>query len=164
MTNILNPKVSFTRPADTTAYAVGDLIANSVTAASVVVPTWPTTSQSGGFYLGGIRLLKSGNVLTNASFRIHMFSVVPTIATAGDNSVFSANVSGMANWIGSFDGQMLAAGADGAAVNCTPTEGLVNPIQQGQAQPVFALLQAILAYTPASGEIFTISPLIEQQF
>lgn len=164
MTNILNPAVSFTRPADTTAYAVGDLIANSVTAASVVVPTWPTTSQSGGFYLGGIRLLKSGNVLTNATFRLHMFSLVPTIATAGDNSVFSANVSGMANWIGSFDGQMLAAGADGAAVNLTPTEGLVNPIQQGQGTPVFALLQALAAYTPASAEVFTITPLIEQQF
>lgn len=164
MTNILNPKVSFTRPADTTAYAIGDLIANSIVAASVVVPTWPTTSQSGGFYLGGVRLLKSGNVLTNATFRLHAFSSVPVITTTGDNGVFSTVVSGMTNWIGSFDGQMLAAGSDGAAVNCTPTEGLVNPIQQGQGLPIWMLLQALAAYTPASGEVFTISPLIEQQF
>lgn len=164
MTNILNPKISFTRPADTTAYAIGDLIANSVTAASVVVPTWPTTSQSGGFYIGGIRLLKSSAVLTNANFRLHAFSLVPTITTTGDNGVFATVVSGMANWIGSFDGQMLAAGSDGAAVNCTPTEGLVNPIQQGQGLPIFVLVQALAAYTPTSAEVFTLTPLLELQF
>lgn len=164
MTYIITPSVGFTRPADTTAYAVGDLIANSVTAAAVVPLTWPTTSPSGGFYLGGIRLLKSTASLTNATFRVHVFSAFPVITTTGDNGVFATVVSGMSNWLGSFDGQMLAAGSDGAAVNCTPTEGLVNPEQLGQGLPIYALLQALAAYTPGNAEIFTVSPLIEQQF
>lgn len=37
---IFTPFYTFTRPADTTQYAAGDLIANSATAASVVPLSW----------------------------------------------------------------------------------------------------------------------------
>ena len=36
--DFINSSASFTRPGDTTAYASGDLVANSTTAGSVVTP------------------------------------------------------------------------------------------------------------------------------
>lgn len=43
------PIVSFTRPADTTAYASGDLVANSTTAGSVVAPVVRPVHSAGGW-------------------------------------------------------------------------------------------------------------------
>lgn len=159
-TAIYTPSVSFTRPADTTAYAIGDLVANSVTAASVVPLTWPATI-SGSFYPAGIRLAKTGTSLTNAQFRIHLYKATPTIATTGDNASYKADVSGNANWLGSFDGTMVAGHADGCAVVCAPTEGLVAPSTIGEQTAVFGLIEALAAYTPASAEVFTVTPLME---
>lgn len=160
MPSIYTPSVSFTRPTDTTAYAEGDLVANSTTAASVVVPTWNTSSPSGAFKIMGVRLLKSTALVTNAQFRVHLYSAIPTIATAGDNSAFASNVSGRAGWLGSFDGTMVASHADGCGVVCLPT--LQVPSRVAEAAALFGLVVALAAYAPGSGEVFTVVPLLEQ--
>ena len=75
----------------------------------------------------------------------------PTIlagAGNGDNAVFATVVSGMAGWIGSFDGTMVAAGSDGAAVICVPTEGLIAGINLTDAPTIYALIEARAAYSP----------------
>lgn len=160
MPMIYTPSVSFTRPSDTTAYAAGDLVANSTTAASVVPLTWNTSSPSGAFKIMGVRLLKTAASVTNAQFRVHLYSATPTIATAGDNSAFASNVSGNAGWLGSFDGTMVASHADGAAVVCLPTLQVPSRVAEGAA--LFGLVVALAAYTPASAEVFTVVPIFEQ--
>ena len=74
---INNLSASFTRPNDTTAYASGDLVANSTTAGSVV----PLQIDLGNVAAVGhgitritrARLTKSGTSPTNANFRIHLY-------------------------------------------------------------------------------------------
>jgi hypothetical protein len=110
--NINNPSASFTRPADTNVYAHGDLIANSVTAGSVVPMQFAlgNTFGVGSFRLTRAWLTKSGTTNTNATFRIHLFQALPTVAN-GDNGVFSASQS--ANWLGSMDLSNSMAFTDG---------------------------------------------------
>jgi hypothetical protein len=71
---------SFTRPADTTAYASGDLVANSTTAGSVAPLTFSNVVRVNG--AGGLvrraKLRKTGTSTTNASFRIHFYAVTET--------------------------------------------------------------------------------------
>lgn len=150
---------TFTRPADTTAYAVGDLVANSTTAGSVV-PVSLTTARvtAGSFILRRIRLRKSTSTLTNASFRVHLFNSSPTV-TVGDNGVFnSAGVlaSNMnTGYLGSSDITIDTGFNDGAS----GFSGIAfNNIQVKLAsgQVIFALLEARAAYTPGSAEVFTI--------
>jgi hypothetical protein len=75
----------FTRPADTTAYAAGDLVANSTVAGSVVLDTVAVARNNDeAFTLLRCRLQKSGTTITNASFRVHVYSAAPTF-TNGDN-------------------------------------------------------------------------------
>src|SRR3990167_2992553 len=78
---------SFTRPADTTAYTSGDLIANNTTAGSVTPLSFPIPNGRGCF-IWRAKILKSGATATNASFRLHLFKNSPTV-TGGDNAALA---------------------------------------------------------------------------
>jgi hypothetical protein len=149
---------SFTRPADTTAYASGDAVANSTTAGSVVPLSWPVTSDMGGSgMVRRARLMKSGTTVTNASFRLHLFSASPTPAN-GDNGAIS--LTGVAGWLGYIDLDLSALTnifTDGAKAIGTPATGAeINFDLPTTAVKLFGLLEARAAYTPTSGETITV--------
>lgn len=152
----LNPNrtQSFTRPSDTTAYASGDLVANSVTAGSVVPLTWGT--QPGGrgtLMLRRLRLRKSNTSLTNASFRVHLYSGSP-VPSNGDNGAWLSDK--VANYMGSMDVTMDRAFTDGAFGIGVPNSGSEINVDCALVTSIYALVEARAAYTPASAEIFTV--------
>lgn len=147
---------TMTRPNDTTAYAVGDLVANSTTAGSVTPYT--IALARGNDWTGRItscRFQKSGTTITNAIFRVHIFNSSPAVAN-GDNGAFTP--SNVANWLGYMDVTVNQAASDGAFgygisgigsfINFTPSSGSTN---------LYALIEARAAYTPAAQEVFTLS-------
>jgi len=148
---------TFTRPADTTAYAAGDLVANSTTAGSVVAMSFANAARAAGKggKIVGARLAKSGTGLTNASFRLHLFTSVPGTITNGDNSALST--SGVADYIGALDVVVDRAFTDGAfGRSGAPLSG--NFLEYvGATTTLYGLLEARGAYTPASGEVFTVT-------
>jgi len=89
------PSGSFTRPADTTAYASGDLVANSTTSTSVAPVALTVGRASTGYAASGmlrkLRLRKTGTSITNAQFRVHLWrtniglqpAITVTIAAPG---------------------------------------------------------------------------------
>lgn len=150
-----NPTASFTRPTDTTAYASGDLVANSTTAGSVVAPvlTIGTSAVATGqqFSVNRIKLAKSTVTTTNASFRVHLFKVAPTVAN-GDNAAFST--SGAATYLNSFDITVGQAFTDGA-VGFVATGA--NAIVLDAGATIVALVEARGAYSPGNAEVFTLT-------
>lgn len=151
---------TFTRPTDTTAYGAGDLIANNTAAASVVPLSWAIPRRPA--IISRIRLLKSTAGLTNPSFRIHLFGAAPTFVTNGDNAAFATVVAtGAAEWLGSFDGVMVAACADGAAVNCLPTGNYLRRDYIGPLSTIYGLIEAVGAYAPGNAEVFTATLVTE---
>lgn len=146
---------TFTRPADTTAYTSGDLMANSTTAGDVVAVTlqgWGATQGSGSF-IHRVRVRKSGTSVTTCDVRVHLLRADPATVTNGDNGAFS--ISGVADWLGSFDVSITQAftnGAAGALIASDPVPVRVV----GASQTLYCMLEARSAYTPASGEVFTI--------
>ena len=151
---------SFTRPADTTAYASGDLVANSTTAGSVAPMTLTigrTASGSGSTgMIRRLRLRKSGTSITNASFRVHFYRVSPTV-TNGDNGAWLSNNA--ANYVGHIDVTFDKAFSDGAAGNGVPAVGTeINFTSQNY----YALVEARGAYTPANAEVFTVAAEVLQ--
>lgn len=136
----------FTRPADTTAYASGDLVANSTTAGSVAamqLAVGPAQRQ-----LRRVRVHKSGTGVTNASFRAHFYGSAPTAAN-GDNGAWSTSKA--ADYFGSVDVTVDKAFTDGAAGQAT------GEINFGVAGVLYCLLEARGAYTPASAEVFNVT-------
>lgn len=147
---------SFARPANTTAYASGDLVANNETAGSVTALSL-TFGGAGGISssaIGRAKLAKTGTSTTNASFRVHLFSAAPTL-TNGDNGAFSPD--GVADYLGSFDVTIDQAFTDGACGYGTPRSGAAELLGNLPGGNVRALIEARAAYTPASGETFTLT-------
>ena len=146
---------TFTRPADTTAYASGDLMANSTTAASVVPITvggWGLTTGSGSF-IHQVRIRKSGTSVTTCTIRVHLLRAVPATVTNGDNLAFS--ISGSSSWLGSYDVPVTQAFTDGACGLLIVSDP-VPVFVAGASQILYALCEARSAYTPESAESFTI--------
>jgi hypothetical protein len=149
--------VNFTRPADTTAYASGDLVANSTTAGSVVPMTFAVTRASGG--TGAIvraRLKKTTTGVTNAAFRVHLHKNAPTYSN-GDNGAWLTTES---LYLGSFDITMDRVFSDGAKGIGIPVTGNGQPILFDAAtgsQNIYAEIEARGAYTPGNAEVFTLT-------
>lgn len=142
---------TMTRPADTTQYTSGDLVANNVTAGSVVPLSLSMARVSG---LGGmvrrVRLRKTGTSITSALFRVHFYRSSPTVSN-GDNGVWLTNKS--ADYVGAVDITCDRAFTDGASGNGVPNVG--NELNF-TADTYYALIEARGAYTPASAEAFTV--------
>lgn len=154
---IRNMTGSFTRPSDTTAYASGDLVANSTTAGSVtpVEIRHIGNKPSGTAIIRRVILRKSGTSTTNASFRVHLYRTSSITCANGDNGAWSTNA--IADYIGAFDATVDRAFTDGAFGAAVPVVGSEFLIKfSGGVQSVYALVEARAAYTPASAEVFTI--------
>lgn len=152
-------QATFTRPADTTAYAAGDLVANSTTAGSVIPLSFTNAVRTAGdcLRIERVRVEKSGTSLTNASFRLHLFEDSPT-PTVGDNGVYN-NAGALAtnnilNHAGTFPVTMQWSGSDGAMGIGVPTTGSGVTASPTSGTTLFGLLEVTGAYTPVSGEIF----------
>lgn len=155
---ISNPFASFTRPANTTAYATGQLVANAVAAGSVVPMQFSLDNgfPMGQFRLTRARLVKSGPSITNATFRLHLFQALPAL-TAGDGVALAS--TGALAWLGNIDVTTMFAFNDGAAGFGAAAAGSEMFVREapGNGINIYGLLVALGAYTPISGEIFTVT-------
>lgn len=156
---------TFTRPSNTTAYAAGDLVANSTTAGSVVPLRFDfLTDIAMPLMLTHFRLRKSTNTTANGSFKLHLFSGAPTFSTNGDNDAISGNTT----IVGDPLAQMILGGMGGFVTNgvgfgVPMTNSLVYSDHAIQMAPaagmftVYGVLEALAAYAPGSAETFSVS-------
>jgi hypothetical protein len=146
---------TFTRPANVTAYASGQLCANSTTA-GLVVPmafTYEMTLKANSGLIRGMRLKKSSASLTTASFRAHLYTASPVCAN-GDGAAWSTDK--VQNYIGAMDGTFDRAFTDGAHADMLPINNRGEAVYRVRAgETIYCLLEAKSAYTPTSGEILT---------
>jgi hypothetical protein len=153
---IWNPTDSFTRPNNTTAYASGQLVANSTTAGAVLplAILVQGNSMPGCTRITRVRLTKSNISPTNANFRVHLYGASPTVAN-GDGGAWSSNQA--ANYLGSVDVPAMKAFTDGCCdVGATPA-GSELLIRLPAQKTIYCLLESRAAYTPAANEVFTLA-------
>jgi hypothetical protein len=160
--NIVSSQV-ITRPADTTAYAAGDLIANSTTAGSVTPFSFPIPTGLGkNLVVKGARIKKSdASDVANSNFTIWLFGSSPVVAN-GDNGALSADLV-TANFLGKITGAAMLAGTDDAinVISLADSAWLYHYVLSSQGR-VYGLLEALAAYGPASAETFTIDLILDQ--
>jgi hypothetical protein len=145
---------NFNRPADTTAYAVGDLVANSTTAGSVTPLSWTVGRVNDGYVtIRRARLKTSSTSVTNAQFRLHLYGATPTV-TNGDNGAWLSTQSTYLGWIDITVDKVFSDAAEGIGV---PTAGseIIAPCLSGAAT-IKGLLEARAAYTPTNAGTFTV--------
>lgn len=155
ITSISNPVATLTRPANTTAYVTGNLIASNTVAGSVVVASF--TTQNSGAGIARIRL--KTNVTTGwdtATIRVRLWTVAPTY-TNGDGGAYAAT-TGTALLLAQYDVTLnqFADSAQGYGISATG----VAYIKLVSGSTIFWDMQytGTPAVTPISGQVFTLSP------
>lgn len=156
---IYQPKVevtaSFTRPADTTAYAANDIVANSTTAGSVTPMSFAAAraNDETGHVTRAV-FHKSSNVATNGTFRLHLFNNAQAVAN-GDNGAFTP--AALTGYLGCLEGSIMQSGSAGSVAILTPVYGSAIPFAPASGtQNIFGLIEVRAAYVPVSAEVFTI--------
>lgn len=148
-----------TRPADTTAYALGDLVANSTTAGSVVPLSFTvaTTNDQGGT-IRGVRLKTNNTAWAGYTVRLHLHKNAPTF-TNGDNGAWLTTES---EALGCFDVTFTETYSDavkGYGVSCRPGGEMPSFTPSSGTVLIYGDLEIRQAATPASGQTFT--PVLE---
>jgi hypothetical protein len=169
---IITPYASFTRPANTTAYAQGDLMANDVDEGDVVPLRFGVGKL--GYGTGkvvGARIFKDDETATNADFILHLFSAEPD-PSVGDNAQLNNSgvfaVASMESYIGAIAMDM-SSGGRGTSGDLIKDFGLTTPLyfdlelETNAGRVLYGLLESDAAYTPASGEIFKVWLHIENE-
>lgn len=141
---------SKTRPADTTAYAAGDVVAESTSAATV----WTFAGMARSLGLGGILqgavMIDSVAQSTKPDLELYLFDTA--ITTQNDNAAWAPTDSDMEKCLGmiAFSSGQFKTGSGNGIVN---VEGISKVFQcASAARDLYGILVVRNAYTPASGE------------
>lgn len=147
---------SFTRPADTTAYTANDLVANSVTAGSVV-PMSFNIGYGQALKVSQAKIKFNSATNTNGKFLIHVYGASPT-CTNGDNGAWLTTESSYCGNIAiDCTGQTFSDNSKGIGTYVNTSLEVPLMILGDNNWKFYGLLQATAAYTPTSAEIFTVS-------
>lgn len=150
-----NPTSTLTRPANTTAYSSGQLIASSTIAGSVSVPSF--TLPGGRGFVPRIRLSTSATTGWGGSavVTVTLWRTAPTY-TNGDGGAYAV-ATGASGRLGQFSCTLVQYG-DGASGECSPSVGNFLTIALPSGVSVYWDVQAAASLTPISGQTFTLTP------
>lgn len=151
---------AFTRPADTTPYAAGDVVADSTSAATII--QFPRIAQNdvGCGMIQQVRLVTSANVATKPDLQLFLFDTAPGVVN--DNAAFAPTDAEMLRCVaviafptGSFVVGNAGAGAAGNAI--CDAQNLMIPFNMlaANTNALYGVLVVRNAYVPVSGEVFT---------
>jgi hypothetical protein len=154
--SITNPSSSFARPANTTPYGAGDLVANSATAGSIIVPSFSILSTAGGVIVPRIRIFTNApSGWNNVQLSINLWKGAPTYIN-GDNGIYSV-ATGASLWLANYS-VILTQFVDGAVGGGTLTAANGVALKLTSGTSIFYDIQIIGTATPISGQLFTVVP------
>jgi hypothetical protein len=156
-------EVTVQRPADTTAYAVNDVLSSSTSAPAAIILDLATAgvSAGGSGYLVKLRALTNNKNWT-ARLRIHFYK--SAITPGNDNSAFGLLWANRANRIGSVDLPAFNTAdttASDAANSLNADLRFPFKLASGETR-LWAIIQILDAGTPASGQQFFFSILVDR--
>ncbi len=157
---------TLTRPANTTAYAAGQVIGDPTAAVGyIAIPNAGVDAQNFSI-IQHMELIDSANVSPKADLEAWIFSAPPT--NQADQAAFNPSNADMANLISvvafpltGYNVGGPGAGAAGNAVNVQKNLGIPfnsspSSNQQQVPQAIYIVLVVRNAYAPVSGEQFTV--------
>lgn len=146
----------FTRPADTTTYAAGDVVCNSTSAPVVITFANAVRSNAAGGVLNSVYMVDNANQTLPGVFELWLFHT--TVTATNDNTAWNISDANMLNTIGvvplsaSYAGN-TGAGTAGNRVFMAPSLGIPFRAAAG-ATSLYGVLIARNAYVPVDSENF----------
>jgi hypothetical protein len=148
----------FTRPADTNAYTIGDVICNSTSAPVIMEIPRAVPGDGASSMLLTATLMSSANQATKLDGRLWLFDT--TVVMDNDNAAFTPTDAEMRTVLAVIEFPTAAwvagdatSGAGGNAL-CNAQQLWIPIRAVGTGNSIFAILEARNAYTPVSAERF----------
>jgi len=155
--------VELTRPADTTAYTAGDVVSNSTVSTTLLTLANAARVSAGSGYIVGCRLVTDKKSIT-PRFRVHLFNANnPTVAA--DNAAMRSHYTDASKRLGYFDLAAMTTATDTGNSDESRTLDMTLRIPfvcAGGTTSLFALLETLDAFTPNSGQKFTLTLVLDQ--
>ena len=152
----------FTRPADTTAYTAGDVVSNSTSATTLIDLANAVRVNGGSGYVVRVEVATDKKSIT-PRLRVHLFNASnPTVSV--DNAAMRQLYADNAKRLGWIDMPAMTTGTDttNSTMSVTVNDGCRLPVVAGAATTsLYAVLEALDAFTPASGEKFTVTIFVD---
>jgi len=144
---------SFARPADTTAYAINDAVANSTSAPTIL------TFANAGRVIGGSGYIVKAELCTDqaacvAAFRLHLFTT--SVTPCNDNAAYTALYANRASRVGYIDFPAVSQEGSGSTSAFALWLGQLLYVCDASATSLYGLLETKTAFTPASAQNFNI--------
>lgn len=152
----------FTRPADTTAYTIGDLVGNATSGAAPLTIAGCARVNGGSGYIVRAALITDLKSIT-PSFRVHVFNAAPT--QSQDNAAYRALYADVSKRVGEFLLGPMTTPAD--TTNSTLSRAVdmnlrVPFVCAAGSTSLLFLFETLSAFTPANGQKFTLQLAIDQ--
>lgn len=160
--NLARISVEFTRPADTTAYTAGDVVSNSTSATTLMTLTNALRVAGGSGYIVRASLTTDKKSIT-PRFRVHLFNASnPTVAA--DNVAHKELYADASKRLGYFDLPAMTTATD--TTSSDMSRAMDNTLRHAivaaaGSRDIYAMLEALDAFTPASGEKFTLALFVD---
>jgi len=157
---------SVTRPSNTTQYTAGDAVTSSTSAPAVMTFSSAARVVAGSGTILGAMLIDSANQTTKLDAELWLFDT--TYTADNDNAVFTPTDGETETLVGviPFFGadSFIGDATSGAGGNCVYNSRMINPIPFAcpTTSSLYGALVARNAYTPVSGEKFSVRLLINQ--
>lgn len=160
---IATVSAEFTRPSDTTAYAAGDVVSNSTSSTTLLSISGCARVNAGSGYIVGATVVTNTKSLT-PRIRVHVFNASnPTVSV--DNSALQEKYADISKRLGYFDMPAMTTGTDttnsdmSRAVNFSLRFPFVCA---ASSTTLYFLFETLDAFTPTSGEKFTLVVNVDQ--
>jgi hypothetical protein len=155
-------RAEFTRPANTTAYTASDAVSNSASAPAALTFPNLTRGNTKSAYIVKASIATDLKTCT-ARFRLHLFNGASAPTAINDNDAQTLLYANRASYVGSIDFAGMttedATNSTGAfAFNLNPR----LPFVTSGSTSLYGLLEALDAFTPASGQNFSVALTVEQ--
>lgn len=160
--NMVRVSAEVTRPANTTAYTAGDVVSESESASTLLVLTNAVRVNAGSGYIVSARLNTDKKSIT-PRFRVHLYNASDPTRSV-DNLAHQDKYADSAKRLGYFDLPAMTTATDttNSDMSRSQDNALRHPIVAAAAtRTIYALLETLDAFTPASGEKFTLTLAVD---
>ncbi len=152
----------FTRPADTTAYAIGDVVANSTSAAAPLQISGCARVNGGSGYIVGVELIADQKSITPA-FRVHVFNAAPT--QSNDNAAHRLLYADASKRVAEIVLSAMSTPSDTTNSTCSRIfdgNARIPFVCAAGTTTLWFVFETLTAFTPANGGKFTLRLLIDR--
>jgi hypothetical protein len=152
LSNNFATSATFTRPANTTAYAIGDVVGSATTINNTLAGIGSTTGAPFIVANAAIRIDINAIPSGMGTFRLHLYDSAPT--AIADNVAFNIPSGDRAKYIGYVEISTITDMGDTLYVN-SENINLFRKLATGSTT-IYAMLQTLTAFTPSSADVYTV--------